>query len=468
MDLSRLPKVDSIISAIENDNAALGAELSRKLLAEAARAAVGSWRQRLLGGEQPPDELFALVLADTVAAYRRALLPAMRRVINATGVVLHTNLGRAPLAAEAAQAIGDIAGGYCNLEIDMASGQRSSRYDHVTRALCSLSGAEDALVVNNNAAAVLLVLDELARGREAIVSRGQLVEIGGSFRIPDVMAKSGARLVEVGTTNKTYIRDYQAAITAETGLLLLVHTSNFRVQGFTAEVTPAELVRLGREYHLPVADDLGSGCLYDLAGRGVGEEPLLQTLLKAGVDIVTCSGDKLFGGPQAGIILGRAEYIARLKKNPLTRALRIDKFTLAALQATLAIYERGDEARDIPVLRMIGEGRAQIAPRAERLAALLADAQAERYCEWQLRDGVSEVGGGSLPTVELPTRLLALRPKRLRLMELAARLRSGSVAVLPYIHDGWLIFDPRTMSDEDIRLTAELLLQIFGEDEDGR
>ena len=292
-------------------------------------------------------------------------------MINATGVILHTNLGRAPLCREAIERVVEVARGYSNLEYDLEKGERGLRYDHVRGLLCALTGAEDALVVNNNAAAVLLVLNALSEGKEAIVSRGELIEIGGEFRIPDVMEKSGARLREVGTTNRTRLSDYERAIVPETGIILKVHTSNFRIMGFTEEADLASLVALGKKHHLPVVDDLGSGCLIELDRYGLEREPTVRDCLAAGADVVTFSGDKLLGGPQAGIILGKREFLERIRKNPLNRALRIDKLTLAALEATMVKYLRPAEAlADIRVLRALTEPVADVKKRAKRLAAI--------------------------------------------------------------------------------------------------
>ncbi|MDO4733610.1 MAG: L-seryl-tRNA(Sec) selenium transferase, partial [Bacillota bacterium] len=366
MDYSWLPKVDKILLAAGALPAELlGAEYSVKIMTEAARSAIAQLREEISrGGVEYADkeQLFAAALEESLRRYRRLCSSSLRRVINATGVVLHTNLGRAVLAEEAIEAIKRVAGSYCNLELSLESGKRSSRYEHVCSLLQELCGAEDALVVNNNAGAVLLVLDALCRGGEAIVSRGQLVEIGGSFRVPEIMEKSGVRLREVGTTNKTHLSDYARAIGPETRLLLQVHPSNFKMYGFTESVSLEELVELGHSHGLPVMDDLGSGCLYPLAAEGIGDEPLISAALASGVDVLTFSGDKLLGGPQAGIILGKREYIRMIKENSLTRALRIDKFTLAALEATLRIYSQGRAREAIPTLSMITADRQKLHP----------------------------------------------------------------------------------------------------------
>lgn len=371
--------------------------------------------------------------------------PSLRPVINATGVVLHTNLGRAVLSEDAKKAIDNVAAGYANLELNLASGERGSRYSHVEFLIKRLTGAEACLVVNNNAAAVLLALDTLAKGKETIVSRGELVEIGGAFRVPDVMERSGSKLIEVGTTNKTYIRDYENKIHPGTGLLLKVHTSNYRIIGFTQGPALKELVELGNNHGIPVMDDLGSGCLFDLRGRGVGDEPMVQQLIESGVDVVTFSGDKLLGGPQAGIIAGKEKYISQMKKNPLTRALRIDKLTIAALEATLRSYlEPEDALKSVPTLEMLTRSLSTLKEQAEALKDMLK-AAVPSGLEIMTEEGVSQVGGGSLPGVNLPTYLVVIKPINLKVDQFAADLRKGSPAVLTYIRDDRVIIDPRTV-----------------------
>lgn len=369
--------------------------------------------------------------------------PSLRPVINATGVVLHTNLGRAPLAIAARAAVAGVADSFSNLEYDLEAGERGSRYDHCADLLCELTGAEAALVVNNNAAALVLALNTLSEGRGAVVSRGELVEIGGSFRVPEIMAKSGARMVEVGSTNKTHPADFAAVLGADSvGAVLKVHRSNFRVVGFTAEVPLPELVRLAHPHGVPVINDLGSGLLMDLTEFGLPPEPTAGESIRAGADLVTMSGDKLLGGPQAGIILGRAELIGRLRSNPLCRAFRVDKMTLAALEATLALYRDPVRARrEIPVLRMLSETEAEVAGRAGRLARRLAD----RGIESELVEGRSLVGGGAYPEVELPTTLLALAPLSIVPAHLERALRLGEPAVIARVARGRVVLDLRTV-----------------------
>ncbi|ADU51257.1 L-seryl-tRNA(Sec) selenium transferase [Thermaerobacter marianensis DSM 12885] len=432
---------------------------------EAARPVAAAWateaarqvldeerRRRLEGGEPRTPEQLALATAARLRALAR---PSLRRVINATGVVLHTNLGRAPLAAEAVAAVADVAGAYSTLEYDPATGGRGSRLDHVRHLLRRVTGAEDALVVNNNAAAVFLVLAVLAAGREVIVSRGQLVEIGGSFRIPEILAASGARLVEVGTTNKTRLSDYEAAIGPETALLLRVHTSNYRIVGFTASVPLEDLVALGRRHGLPVVDDVGSGLLVPPAGdgaRGLAAEPSVRGSLAAGADLVTFSGDKLLGGPQAGIVAGRADLVARLRRHPLMRALRCDKLVLAALEATLRLYlDPAGAFRRVPVLAMLSRSGDELARAARRLAARLRRALGDR-ARVVLAPGHSQAGGGSLPEVPWPTTLVGLEVPGIPVSALAAALRAGEPPVVARIQDDLLWFDPRTLLPGDDRL----------------
>ena len=380
--------------------------------------------------------------------------PRLRRVINATGVVLHTNLGRSPLHPSAIKHLVEVSKTYSNLEYDLERGERGDRYTHVEETLCRLSGAESALVVNNNAGAVLLVLNTLADGKEVIVSRGELVEIGGAFRIPDVMKRSGALLREIGTTNRTHFNDYQKAIGPHTALLLKVHTSNFRVMGFTSEVSLQDLVQLGREHQLPVVDDLGSGCLIDLTQHGLEKEPTVQETIKTGVDAVTISGDKLLGGPQAGIILGKKNILDLFKINPLTRALRIDKLTLAALESTLLLYF--DEKRameEIPVLSMLSLDMRKLKKRGKRLLKRLSRMTNERMTI-SLKEDVSQVGGGALPLQELPTVVVAVKPLDFSVNSLEESLRKGDPPIISRISKEELILDMRTVFDEEIPLLA--------------
>jgi len=453
-ELRHLPGVDRLLSAPRLQ--ALESRYGHDALVETVRAVLDQSRKEILAGHPAPghEELIAIVARRVQAALR----PTLRPVINATGVIIHTNLGRAPLSAAAIAAMQEIGAGYSNLEYDLDAGRRGSRYTHATDLLRRLTGAEAALVVNNNAAATLLTLTTLARGREVIISRGQLVEIGGGFRIPEVMAQSGARLVEVGTTNKTYLRDYAAAITEETALLMRVHTSNFRITGFTHETGIEELVALGRERGLPVLDDLGSGSLLDTTAFGLMPEPTVQASIQAGADLVCFSGDKLLGGPQAGIIVGRADLVERIKRFPMTRALRVDKTTLAGLQATLLSYLRGTATQEIPVWRMISMPATELRERAQTWADHLGASGVVA----QVVPAESAVGGGSLPGETLPGYALAIvidSPDTL-----AAQLRASDPPVIARIDNDQLLLDPRTvLPEQDQQLLYILTTVISGQ-----
>ncbi len=375
-------------------------------------------------------------------------------MINATGIIVHTNLGRSVLSERAAAAVQEVASGYSTLEYDVAGGQRGSRHVHVESLLCRLTGAEAAMAVNNNAAAVMLGIAALARGKEAVVSRGQLVEIGGSFRIPDIMRESGATMVEVGTTNKTHLADYERALTPSTGLFLKVHSSNYRVVGFTEEVPLEDLVALGAPHGIPVMEDQGSGVLFDLRPFGLPEEPTVAESIAAGAAVVTASGDKLLGGPQAGLICGRHDVIARLKKHPMARALRLDKMTLAALEATLfACLDETRALREIPTLRMLTTPVAEVRARAEALAARMRDTLGDR-AQVVCIDEIARAGGGSLPLAEIATVAVALAPAAVSVAELEERLRTGGEpAIVARVKDGRLLVDPRTLlspAEEDV------------------
>ncbi|MFC1929026.1 L-seryl-tRNA(Sec) selenium transferase [Chloroflexota bacterium] len=380
--------------------------------------------------------------------------PSLRPVINATGVILHTNLGRALLSREAVAAMDAVALGYCNLEFDIESGTRGSRHTHIEQTLCQLTGTEAALVVNNNASAVLLGLTALAKRKEVIVSRGQAIEIGGSFRIPDVMRQSGAKLVEVGTTNCTYAADYERAINPRTAALMRVHSSNFQVTGFTHFVTLEELVTLGQRYDLPVFDDLGSGCFLDTTAFGLAPEPMVQQSVAAGAGLVSFSGDKLVGGPQAGIIVGEKQFVDKLKKHPLARAVRIDKVRLAGLSATLIHYLKGEAIKKIPVWHMLSAPLEEIEQRARMWAQALGDLA-------QVTEGESMIGGGSLPGSTLPTKLVAIggggKKGRNKAQALARRLRTESFPIIGRISDDTLLLDPRSVLPEEDQIVLPVL-----------
>ncbi len=396
---------------------------------------------------------------ETLAVISR---PSLRSVINATGVVVHTNLGRSILPEKAIEKFRSIAGGYSNLEYDLDQGSRGSRYVHVEEILRELTGAEAAMVVNNNAGAVLIALETMARGREVVVSRGQLVEIGGSFRIPDVMRKSGARMVEVGTTNKTHLRDYEEVIGPETALLLKVHTSNFQVVGFTSDVPLSELVQLGDRHGVPVMEDLGSGCLVDFSAYGLIKEPTVQEALAHGVGLVTFSGDKLLGGPQAGIILGQRNLVEAIRKNPLNRALRIDKLTLLALEETLRLYRDPQTVTErIPTLQMICQGYDSLAAKAERLYALVKSYGSDRF-SIELMDGASKVGGGALPLQELKSRLLCLIPGTLSSHQMEVWLRSYAPPVITRLERDRVMLDVRTIQESEFEPVARAIRDLGG------
>ncbi|AQS59557.1 L-seryl-tRNA(Sec) selenium transferase [Desulforamulus ferrireducens] len=459
--LRSLPKVDDLLknpSILE-----LMPKIPRTVIVDAVRRAIEVKRQEILAGSYTggPEDLEQLVVQKAIELSKEEIKPNLRRVINATGVVLHTNLGRALLSCSAKEAVEAVASSYCNLEINLNSGKRGSRYEPVEELITRLTGAEAALVVNNNAAAVLLALGTMAKGKEVIVSRGQLVEIGGSFRIPEVMAQSGALLVEVGATNKTHPQDYQKAITAETALLLHVHTSNYRIVGFTRETTVEELVQIGAERQIPVMSDLGSGFLVDLAPYGLPQEPSVQEVVAAGADVVTFSGDKLLGGPQAGIIVGKRKWIDQMKKNPLTRAIRINKFTVAALEATLREYiDQDNVLKNIPTIRMLTEAPAAVKDRAEKLLALLKE-KITSPAQIDLAPGTSQVGGGSMPTAELPTYLVTCVAEHLSVEELSVRLRLAEPAVVGRVQDNKYQVDLRTVQPEEIEPLADVMSRII-------
>lgn len=417
-------------------------------------------RQRILEDNNPEKPTYEEIIRKIKAQYNKLALPHLQSVINGTGVILHTNLGRAKLSKDALHAVSQAAINYSNLEYNLELGKRGSRYEHVEDLLIELTGAEAAMVVNNNAAAVILVLREMAKDKEVIVSRGQLVEIGGSFRVSEIMAQSGAKLVEVGTTNKTHRYDYERAITDNTGLLMKVHTSNFRIIGFTKEVCLKTLVELGEEFQIPVYEDLGSGLFYDFKKHGIGEEPTIQEVVNAGADIISFSGDKLLGGPQAGIIVGKKKYIDRLKKNQLTRSLRIDKMTLAALEATLRHYLIGEAVEKIPTLNMILMSPDVIEDKcrvlSEQLKPILKDTAVV-----EIIDGYSEIGGGSMPDVKLPTKLIAIKPFKLLIHLMERSLRETNPHIIGRIADDMFLLDVRTIEPEEYALIVEKLEEVL-------
>lgn len=456
-----LPSVDACLNmcaevlAEQNTPRSLGRDLITAFL-EKQRQAIRR------GSLTDPAELSPDRLRDPLAAFVRAgARPHFRRVLNATGVIVHTNMGRSVLAREAIDAVQRACCGYSNLELDLEKGERGSRYSHVESLLCRLTGAEAALVVNNNAAAVLITLDTLCAGGEVIIARGQLVEIGGSFRIPEVMARSGALLREVGCTNRVHPQDYEEAITERTSALMRVHTSNYRIIGFHSDVSVADLAALAERHSLPLIEDLGSGSLLDFTPQGLPGEPTVRSVVAAGAHVVTFSGDKVLGGPQAGIIVGRKSAIDKIRKNPLNRALRIDKMTLAALEATLRLYLDEDLARTrIPTLSMITASPEELRRRAGRLAAWLKRCCGRRDdVSFTLTPGESRVGGGSFPEHALPAVLVGINTSTLSPEQLRKRLLAGDPPLVGRLEDGAFLLDPRTLREDEIPLAARLVAQ---------
>jgi len=441
-EFRRLPSVDKVLAHEKLSKTGY----ARGLLLDVVRGHLDRERQSIAAGKPCAslDEIVTSILNEMEALQT----PTLRRVINASGVILHTNLGRAPLSPEAIAAMDEASCGYSNLEFDLASGNRGSRHVHVESLLCRLSGAEAALVVNNNAAAVLLGLTALARRKEVIVSRGQAVEIGGGFRIPDVMRQGGAKLVEVGTTNRTYPRDFEQAITPRAAALMRVHSSNFKLVGFTSEVALEELVAIAKKHNLLVLDDLGSGCFLDTTVYGLAPEPMVQQSVKAGASLTFFSGDKLVGGPQAGIIVGQKDLVEKLKRHPLARALRLDRTRLAALAVTLLHYLKEEAVVKIPVWRMIAAPLDDI----ERRAVLWAHSLGDRA---EMIDGETMVGGGSLPGGSLPTRLVSMGGNNVQLI--AEKLRSRDIPVVARIEKNRLLLDPRSVLPEEDRVVLEAL-----------
>lgn len=442
--LRAIPKVDELLK--EPLVAALAEELSARTAADAVRLALEELRQETLAGtaEAPPDRETLCRRVEVLA--RRAALPSLRGVINGTGVVLHTNLGRACLSERAAEAAKNAARNYSTLEYDVERGCRGHRCAHVEELLTRLTGAESALAVNNNAAAVLLILSALTAGGEVVVSRGELVEIGGSFRIPEIMETCGARLREVGATNKTHLADYEKAIGGDTRALMKVHTSNFRVTGFTEAVPPAELAALAHDRGLPMIEDLGSGSLWDLERLGLRDEPTVRESVAAGMDVVCFSGDKLLGGPQAGIIVGREEYLCSLRAHPLYRAMRLDKMTLAALEATLRAYAEDRAETEIPTLSMLAATPEALRMRAQRLCALAREAGVEA----EVIPEEDQVGGGSVPTQTLPTFAVAVTPARGGVDALEAAMRRRERPVVGRVARDCYLLDARTLREDEL------------------
>ncbi len=446
-DLRALPSVDALLQTESAER--MIAIYGRGMTVEALRTSLAAARQAAAQGDAVPDQDTLLAHSETIL--RAWFKPTLVEVINASGVVLHTNLGRAPLSREALRVLGRVSSGYCTLEYDLERGSRGSRAVHAEGLLKRLTGAEAALVVNNNAAAVLLTLSALARRKRAVISRTQLVEIGGGFRIPDVMAQSGAKLVEIGTTNRVHLADYEAALAEGAALVLRAHPSNFRIIGFTSEPELAEIARVTHAHGALLMDDLGSGTLLDTAQYGLPHEPTVQESLAAGADVVTFSGDKLLGGPQAGIILGKAELIAKIKKHPLARAVRADKLCLAALAVTLEHYLKGEAERKIPIWRMISQTPESLRARAQSWAEILGTGE--------VIPGLSTVGGGSLPQETLPTFLLALKGAQPN--ALLAKMRRGTPPVVARVEADCAVLDPRTVLPEQDEALVEALKSVM-------
>ncbi len=431
MTMRDLPSVDSLLLSEAAEE--LAESFGRGMLKEAVRESLDQARSSIREGSSAPSK--EQILENVAGILSSWATATLQPVINASGVILHTNLGRAPLSTPAQDAMSSIASGYSNLEYDLRKGKRGKRDHHAEALLTRLTGGEAALVVNNNASAVLLALTALARRKEVLISRSQLIEIGGGFRIPDVMKQSGAKLVEVGTTNRTHLKDFESAIHERTGIILRVHHSNFKIIGFTTEPSLVELSALGEQYDVPVLDDIGSGALLDTSAYGLGHEPMVQESLQGGAALVAFSGDKLLGGPQAGILVGRKDLIDRLKRHPLARALRPDKLCLAALSATLLSYLTGREEVEIPVWQMISVPEAELKARVEGWIARLGQGEP--------RAGRSNIGGGSLPEETLPTWLLAFRVKHPDAT--VRRLREGDPPIVARIEDDLIVIDPRTV-----------------------
>lgn len=458
---SFLPKVDEIL---ENQPIReLLIKIPRQLVVDSIRQELESLRLKIRNDELIEEDLLAeldtLILnivtrANHLDEYR------IRKVINATGTIIHTNLGRSLLNDKVLQHVNEVANSYSNLEYDIETGQRGSRYSIIEALICKIIGAEAALVVNNNAAAVLLALNTLSKGKEVIVSRGELIEIGGSFRIPDVMEQSGAILVEVGTTNKTHLRDYENAINDNTSALLKVHTSNYRILGFTSSISAKELMDLKTKYNIPIIEDLGSGVLIDLSKYGLEYEPTVQDSLASGIDVVTFSGDKLLGGPQAGIIVGKKEYISLMKRNPLTRAFRVDKFTISALEATLKYYLDEEMAiKEIPTLNMLTTSLDEINNKALELLKLIEENNPYSF-NIEIKDSFSEVGGGSLPLEKLPTKCITINSDNDSIETIERFLRSYDTPIITRIYKDKIYIDLRTIKREEFPIVVKALIHV--------
>lgn len=454
--LRRLPQVEKVLT--DERLAGILGRVHRRLAARTVRKYLAETREQILAGEK-----IEYSAAELERRLEDEVRPSLARAVNGLGIALHTGLGRSPLSRVAQEALADVSEHFCSLEIDLNTGRRGSRYRHVESLLRELTGAEACHIVNNNCAATLLILSTIAAGKEVIVSRGQLIEIGGSFRIPDVMKQSGCTMVEVGTTNRTHLRDYRNAVTRNTGALLRVHTSNYRISGFTKEVSLEELVALGREKRIPVIDDLGSGALIDLSKYGVPKEPLVQESIAAGAAVACFSGDKLIGACQSGIIVGKEKYIQRMKKHPLTRALRCDKLSFAVLERTLEMFlDEERVVREHALMRILLKPVEKMQAEAEELARIVADKLQDKV-EVRVRTGVAEIGGGSLATERLESRIVAMKPAGMSVDELARRMRRHRPAVFGRVERGEYLLDFRTIREDEIPLIAQALLSSLGD-----
>ncbi len=462
--LSKLPSVDELLNNKKIIN--LLEEIPRDVVVNEIRSNLEKYRKKILSMDEKALDKFKIdidgIIFDIIDSIYEFMGMNLREVINGMGTVLHTNLGRALLSETIKEQVWSVASGYSTLEIDVLTGKRGIRYSHVTEIIKFITKAEDVLVVNNNAAAVMLVLSTMAKDKEVIVSRGELVEIGGSFRVPDVMEQSGTKLVDVGTTNKTHLWDYENAISENTAALLKVHTSNYRILGFTDSVSLKDLMELGKKNNIPVIEDIGSGVLVDLRKYGLGYEPTVQESIAAGIDVVTFSGDKLLGGPQAGIIVGKKCYIDKMKRNPLTRAFRIDKLTMVALEATLRLYLDEEKAiKTIPTLRMLTEPLDSVNKRAKVLYDMIVSKKLD--LEVSISKDYSEVGGGALPLEKLPTYTVAIKAKNISSSQLEDRLRKYSTPIFTRVNDDRVIIDLRTIKEEQYETIVQALAETTGE-----
>jgi L-seryl-tRNA(Ser) seleniumtransferase len=454
--LSEIPSVDEFLKSPYGEKWLKS--YPRKIVLRAIRKVLEIKRKEILNNGLSGELSIDTIPPDIEQAIKELATYKLKPLINATGVVIHTNLGRAILSDKAIENIRNVAGGYSNLEYELSQGKRGKRYSHIKDILKGLSGADDAIVVNNNAAAVLLCINTFAKDREVIVSRGELVEIGGSFRIPEIMKSSGAILREIGTTNKTHLTDYENAVCGNTALLLKVHKSNYKIIGFTEEVQIEDLVRLGREYKIPVMADLGSGCMIDLEKYGIYGEPTVQNVIRTGADIVTFSGDKLLGGPQSGIILGRRKLIQKVQGNPLLRAVRIDKLTLASLEATFMQYLDEEKAiKEIPTLRMLTQSLDRIRQRAKKISVSLKKGISNQAAIEVIVDQ-SRAGGGSLPETDFPTFVVSIKPSTISVNALEKKLREGAPPVIARIRENTLLIDARTVQDKEVKGLVECII----------